>query len=574
MKPHALSDFIRKTPYLLAAVLAGLCLFLNIFIFGINRTVMNMEFHRYLFEKNDIYGHVYEVINASMPGFLKDLEKSLPDDVRQQVDLAGMLESSVTSDMVKTNLDSLRDGLFQYFSGQSMFLPEIYFEINPSLYTENRVQTNNQLDMAVQAFSKIDRINLSAVLLYLNRNDISDLFLFIKFIYYVFNTAPGILLLIALLLFFIGLILSRKPADISRWASILSASCGIAGFLSGSGLILYIYIFMKGAAYPLTASLPLEGEVIVSYIRECMLPSSVFTLASGLIFCIISIVLHYAPSVLPSVFSGKSKMPQKVVVLNNNVLQTLKLTAYVFLCLLIVSFISLKLQSFKRDYEANNFASAVEKMRNSNKITQVISAKDEAIYTVNIKLIDKETEEPVPGIMVDINGESASSGKKYDLTSITDETGTARFTVDKGNFKASFVSTDFPREYQMPSPFFFEMKTAGTTIITIRLERQPVLVQDGMGIIEIEVLGKDNKPLEGLELTLGEVVLGLENDTRYNVFSYTNSEGIAVFKVAPGTYSASFTESGLIKSYVTPSPFEVTAAQGSIARYTIRLAEP
>lgn len=569
MKSRTLADFIKNSSYMVVAVLAGFCLFIFLSVFSMNRTVFNPEFHEYLFDDIKIHDHVYEVASSSLNDFITDLEKKLPDSFKQHMDLSGMLRNSVTPEMVKANLDSIRDGLFLYFSGKSMFFPDIYFSINPEAYAKDLDQSGSQLDMAVQVFSEIEKINLSTVLFYLNRNDISDMLFVLKFIYHAFSAAPGVLLPFTLLLIIVGVLLAGRTHDMLKWTSVFFLTGGASCIISGTGLILYPYLFMEEAAYPLNASLPMESEIIMVYVRDCILPVSLFLLASGVILVMLAVIARF----MPVIFHVNSHRIYKRIedrLPDKRTRKQMKITVCLLLCMLTVMWMGIGINSFSNDFERNNFASAIDKMFYSNKVTQVISAKDGAIYTVCIKLIDEETEAPVPDVTVDINGKSSQSGASFDLASVTDENGIARFTVDRGNFRASFSSTGFPSGYKLPSPFFFDMKTPGTTIITVSLEKEPVVQENDFGIIEIEVLDGDNKPVPELELTIGDVIS--EENNRYSAFSYTNPEGIAVFKVVPGTYSACFTESKFPGRYALPAPFDVTAVQGSVTRYTIRLA--
>lgn len=90
-----------------------------------------------------------------------------------------------------------------------------------------------------------------------------------------------------------------------------------------------------------------------------------------------------------------------------------------------------------------------------------------------------------------------------------------------------------------------------------------------MGIIEIEVMDDSNKPVSGLQLeVLGEVKAPGNPDKLY---AYTNSDGIAVFKLYNGTYKIGFNEDNLQNKYILPPELNVTVQPEAVARYTYRL---
>src|SRR5690606_17381969 len=168
--------------------------------------------------------------------------------------------------------------------------------------------------------------------------------------------------------------------------------------------------------------------------------------------------------------------------------------------------------------------------------------------------------------------------------------GTAKFHLGKGTFYIDFSSTQLSDNYIMPSPFYFDLTSVGTTIITINLDKYNEM--ENYGIVEIEILDENNEPFEGIKVFIenlktnknleGEHKNSLEppdenclepgtEPDRY--FSITNLDGIALFKMEEGIYKAEFSEDKFPQEYIVPEPFSIKILPGIVSRYTIKLAK-
>jgi 5-hydroxyisourate hydrolase-like protein (transthyretin family) len=240
---------------------------------------------------------------------------------------------------------------------------------------------------------------------------------------------------------------------------------------------------------------------------------------------------------------------------------------YIFTFIIIITAIGYKFYTLKKDFEANDFGVIISRVRSVNTVTKIIPAKNDVIYALHVKLLDSKTNKPVKNTQINISGKS---GNSLNQTASTDSDGMAKFTLDKGTFRLSFISYNFPQEYNMPSPFFVDLKSIGTTIITVNLDASEASKQK-WGIVEVEVLDKDNKPVPNLQLATQGLVLapGYPN----NIFSYTNSEGIAVFKVNEGACKINFTGSKFPAQYQIPPYIDASVVPDAVTRYTIRLVD-
>jgi hypothetical protein len=95
-------------------------------------------------------------------------------------------------------------------------------------------------------------------------------------------------------------------------------------------------------------------------------------------------------------------------------------------------------------------------------------------------------------------------------------------------------------------------------------------------------LNEENNPVKNLELYLdGEIEIETEQDDESGdsddfktakIYSVTNNDGIAVFKLSPGKYFAGFTEAKFPEDFVLPENFELNISSDYVTRYTIKIA--
>ncbi len=557
----------RSFIYTAVAVLAGISIFLVQTSVYVNSGILTSGFHANLFQKHNIYSQVQNVIGNSIAGFSESINRNPPQKAGNDTEIFNMLLKSITPEMVKSNTDSLRDGLIQYFKGERSFLPDVYINIGTAPSPQTRENPSYNSKVATEALSKVDRINLNAILLYINRTDITEHLLMIKMVYYFISAIPGFFLLVLLLLSFVGLILCKKALDMTRWIAVALLSGSIIEFISAAGIMLSIYFIIPRNLYPVVASLPLTADVVLPYINDCLLPLAFFLLVSGVISIVLFTVFYMLPGLFPKVFSHTVHSPQSAAAGKQRII---RYSMYLVIFLLVISAMGYKIYDYKKAFISNDFTTVFSHWKSASTTTEVIPAMDDTIYALQIKLADRKSGKPVTNVQVNINGESSLMKKTYDSTGTVSDTGMAKFILDRGTFRLSFVSSGFPSEYQIPSPFFFDLKEPGTTIITVNLDSAPDKDRQKPGIVEIEILDSDNNPVQNLELSLQGLIPapGIPD----SLYSYSNSDGIAVFKVNEGSYRVNFAEAKFSAKYNIPSQFEVNTRQNSITRYTIRLS--
>jgi uncharacterized membrane protein len=568
---------LKHILFVTTIIITGLCLFTFILSLNINNTLMTSKYHETLLAKNGVYTYVNELISTSLDGIINDLNIEQASD--QNAEFLNILKKTTSPEMINMNINSITEQIFQYFRGERKKLPDLYIDINPPI--NNKDSSENVADKAVASdiSEQIKKINLQALLLTFNRTDISEQLTLVKFAYFVVSHITGLSILLVALMILLIIFLYRKSDTIIKWFISALFICGIFNLALSIALFIYLNKVLPNNIYLLTMTLPFNSELIKSYINDLLFPLSFFCFILGIVFPIIGILLYTFRTKFVKILRVIKVLASKLPIKSKKLL---KYGVMTFVLVSIVFGMGFNLYAFKSGYESNSFSNVVSKLTNTNTVTQVISAKDDTIYTLQVKLIDGTTDMPVQGIKISVAGQSKSPEKYYNTSGITDEDGCSRFILGQGTFHLSFTSPTHTSEYNLPSPFFYEIKSAGITILTINTEKS----KPADGVAEIEVLNDENLPITNLELYLAEEIdlsteqeSELDNDSLVSpnpktskYFSVTNNDGIAVFKLPPGKYYTGFTNSKFPVDYVLPEMFEINISSDYVTRYTIRIS--
>ncbi|WP_160317738.1 phage holin family protein [Pseudobacteroides cellulosolvens] len=527
----------------------------------LEKSIMNPEFHDELLKKHDLYSYTQKQIKSSFETL--NLNAGSDADSDQISNLLISLKKSITPDLINMNLDSLVDGMFQYLNGKSNFLPDIV--INTDSIKDN-INPNDMTDHNQKysyALSKIKKINLSLILQYFDRSDITDSLSIIKLYFYIINTIPIFLALLAVMLFIVAAAFSKSIIKIVKWLILLS-SAWAALLLVSAIFIIYKSHTLENSIYPITSSIPLPADITLSYINDLLKGVWSTFMVLGFIIGLICLFL------LTMLKTKHINLAEKQISGDKTRLfSSIKYGACIFLFMLVISVLINKSYIVKKEFLENNFPVIINKLKNYSTVTKIIPAKDTSIYMLLLKLVDKKDKTPIADIKMHLTGE-ASSRKINSLDIVSDENGDARYILDKGKYRLSFDSESFPKSYQMPSSVFFELKSAGTTIISIELDKNQDTALNKWGIAEIEIFDNDNIPVHNVELYVEGIPSAPGNpDTLKAV---TNSEGIAVFRLNEGTYKIGFTNTTFPANYKIPSPIDISVMANSIGRYSLRLS--
>lgn len=574
----------------ITSCLAGICLFLGLISLGLNSTVMDSDFHGKLFEKNSIYTEVHNEVKNLLHSIFTDYNDS-PQLNEQQNEIFYLLQESISPNMIRTNLDSIREGLFKYFRGDINFLPDIRLDTdslpnipsqddNPQDVSDKKGVKSLETADPGQVLSKIKRVSLTAVLRSINRSDILDQLLSVKLFYFINGYVSRIFILVITVLFLLALLLSKKPKDVIEWLFASFITTGLFNLLTAVFGLVLCYKVVPENIDKFAMFIPLEFEVILAYIQDCILPISLYCMVLAILTLIMSFCILSLGRIVNKVSVSKIikiKISDKYR----------KIAEYSTLAVLFVFFtglLSFNVYSFKKEFVSRNFTSVISKLTSANAYTEVVSAKDDTIYTLQVKLVNSKDNSPISGIQISVSGKTDTPEKYHNLTNITDETGSVKFTLGKGTFRLEFSSPHKPAEYLLPSPFLFDLQSVGTTILTVNLDEYKDSSKK-TGITEIEFLDENNLPVEKIELYVDNTEKSqedrdpsiekddesLKDPDKY--CSVTNEEGIAVLKLPEGSYNVTISPDKFPKDYTIPESLVINCSADLTTRYTIRLAK-
>lgn len=564
-----ISESFKKAFYILTSVLAALSVFIIFTSFSLRLTLLNAEFHKRVLERNGVYLYVQDLVKSSMPELSKSVITDKQKGLNKQENTLSVLEESVTEALIKDNINSVVDGVFKYFEGKTNLLPYIHLANKPeSPSAETPLQGNGF------SLPKVDKINLGALLMYLNRADITEVIFSIKYFFYLVDAIPQIFLPVLFLLFTIFMGVYKKILRGLKWASKVILTGGIILAASSFALLTFTLLAMPSALYPFAMSLPLQNELVISYMRSSFISLSLLMLLFG----IISVFLPALICAIIIFISKKAKLNiihmrnipdlQRTISNFSKKLKPIVPVVYAILLLSSATLTTVKFQAFKKNSVPNGLNSLIARFNSMDSSTRVVAAKDEMVYVLEVRLIENETGSGAEGFNVSVNGKSSCQEKYFNETGITDINGLVRFTLDKGTYQVSFSSRNTPSQYILPAPFFVNLKTAGTTITTINIDNSNKV---NKGIAQIEVLNEKGHPMPNLRIYTNNQDMSKEFPEK--IYAYTNSEGIAMFRLLNGTYKAYFDNSLFPQEYIIPFEMEITVGSDLLNRYTISLVK-
>lgn len=570
-----MSRVVRRMSILVTAVAAGIFIISALAALKIDNTFFNRDFQMELLTKYDIYSQTGKTIKTFISGIVADnINNASPENREQQKQLFSLVDKAVAPNMIKLNLDMFIDGLLKYLRSETRFLPDIY--LNPVRSQPLKdIPTISGPDGTVpeESLSGIDRINFSVILMYLSRNDIIEELSIVRLVQFFTANLPGFIIILVILCLFSGIALVKKNPGFISWLFIAALSAGLAGLGAGMAILAYIFIFLPQNTAYLAIFLPLTADTINGYIKSCILPTAVSLLSAGLV----SLSLCPVIKLLPKFFIKTAfyrHFERSISLINikkekRKIIFPVKYSKAIICSLLILLTLisaAVKVQALKSDFHSRDLTVVLDRMKGTSTFTKVISASDENIYSLEIRIINSKSNLPVQGVPVNISGKLVDNKKtSYIQSKTSDENGIIKLPIGKGAFSISFSMDWSNKEYILPSTIFFNVKSPGNTIITVNLNEADV---EKPGTAEFEILGRDDKPVHGIELTI-EKQQAAEYTGR--TYSFTNTEGVAVFRVPSGAYKVRFLENGFPDGYVIPEPYSINVFSDYTVRFTIKL---
>lgn len=554
------NDRLRKVLALVLAVISGILLFASAGAASLDRGLFSSSFHLSLINKYGIYGQLEKTVDNALKNYLNDIKSGPVENEKQKEQLFLLVDKAVTPDMIKLNTDTLVSGLMKYFSGEAGFLPDIYLKPAngaPVLSSHDTIQQASPIPE--QSLSGIDRISLNVVLMYMDRNDIINTFSEIRLIRFGLSYAPVFLVLFSFFLLVLAVSLSRGRGMKARLSQ-AAFSAGISGIVSGFVLLGFSWLYQPGFLAISPLGKYIQRDSFYGYLRACIQSPAISLAVFGAILLAAAFIIQLIPeNLFQKTFQKQSSFKKHG-----------KALATILLVLLLAGIFLAEAEAMKSDFHSKDLGAALERLSGASAYTAVTAARDEIIYSVEVRTVDKLTGDPVQGLQMSLNGILYENGKTYSESGTSDESGKVKFNILKGGFKLEFDQSKFPESYKIPASYPFEVKTAGTTIITVNLEKT-----EGKkpGIAELLVLGIDNKPLENLELAAEEYAKeGEEGTISGKVYSFTNKEGVGVFKLVEGHYRITFPGSAFPEQYLSPEPLEIDVAADVTVNYSIKLS--
>jgi len=533
--------------FILTSLLAGLCLFLLAAIFFINFTFMNPIFQRKILEESGTYIQLDYIVQDNINKLYEsgaseskvsetDISGSnfsesnlpganLPGSVPGENQFKDILDNSyicINNETVKKGVNSFIEGLIKYIRSESRLLPDIYIG-RQVLHTlpANTPPADSISSNALPAISipaEIDKINLGTILLFLNKSYLVDILIVMQQVFQLMEPVPLTLSFLILLFAFIGIIISEKAADILKWWKLHFVSSGIIGLTSI--LIVFSYSNKYLSSYNYLHILPYSeinvSGVITSYMQIFRMYLVYSMLIYSTICVLISISLPGITGCIKSLYNairnyffvGSEKTP------GINLIHIRHIS--MIIVTLVAVFLIQNIYYLKENYKLNNPAESMARIVNSGAIADVISAKDDMIYSLELKISDEVTGKPISDIKVRVTeivstenissqvisskvlpSEEAHSGvlpsddlhseiappeilsskimhydiilseTDYKAETITDNTGTANMILDKGTYRLELSSEE--KEYALPEPFLFDIELAGKNSIALRV---------------------------------------------------------------------------------------------------------
>lgn len=443
------------------SILAGLCLFTAQSTLIMNKSILNSEFHKNLFNKNNIYEYAKTGIKSSISNLHCNIKNISPKMFNRYTSIFSAINTLVTPELVEYNIDNLAEEIFEYFEGQKSFLPDIYLNLNNEMrYAQNdKTPSGNNNNHVTGILGRIRKVNLNAILLYMDKTDILNFLSLFKGFYKALLLVPYLSILLFLLIFITLILIYPKSESILKYIGISVGICALLSVISG----LTAYIFSLRNSFPYTFSIYILPENIVrSYIKDCIITLSVSLLSTGLILLIASFIIIR--------FSSLQQFRNLRI---NNTFSLAKNSAVIMIPILVFTIFTQNIYSSFKYEKPYDFIKTISSPGISPAKANVIQAENETIYALQLKVTDRNSGSPVENIKININGKSKNN-RWYNKTGITDKSG-YKFILDEGTFECTFLDNKFIKSYNIPSPFLFDLEKAGTTVITVYLDSKKTL---------------------------------------------------------------------------------------------------
>ncbi|HHY24113.1 MAG TPA: hypothetical protein GX527_07750 [Clostridiaceae bacterium] len=443
---------IKRTMLLFVSILAGLCLFYIVTNLIVYVTLLNADFHEKLLAGEEMFSYINSITQK----------------------IANNL--SISPNMVQSNLRSIIRGLINYIKGTENLLPDIRLDNDILNLTALGSSMNNY----------VDKVNLSTVLLFSKRTYVSDSLTVLRMLFECLKTAFNIITLFFILLIIIMIIIIKKNRNMTKYWQLLICFPGFLCLISALIIFLYSKNRLPEMIYALFLQIDISQDIkvnlahmLTSYVRKCLNYAAFYIILSGAVLILVSILMP------TSSISQINKKPSLS-----------KSSTFLFITVLVTVLLIQKVGNFKEDYKINDFIALTSRIREYGSAAPVILAEDENIYSLQVRVIDENSGQPIQGMKVilihnsiyedyiDYNNCTNASSVDSDNSvnndnpvmikeSITDSNGIANFFIDNEFFYLKTVPSNSNNSHYLPVSFPFNMKTTVNNTITVYMSHIP-----------------------------------------------------------------------------------------------------
>ncbi len=193
---------------------------------------------------------------------MNTLQSSKLNSPNNQKELVLLLKKSITPEIIKLNINNLREGIFDYLLGKKSSLPDLYLTLDPKVLNNSNIQYDS--------LKNLNKINLDTLLSFINREDILNCILYLRLLCYCLSILPNTVLLFYMILFFLYVVLSKKSNEIFKWVQTSLITCCILCSTTIIGVYIYENLYLSSDIYPITMSIPLEKDVTLKYLQSLL----------------------------------------------------------------------------------------------------------------------------------------------------------------------------------------------------------------------------------------------------------------------------------------------------------------
>jgi hypothetical protein len=151
--------------------------------------------------------------------------------------------------------------------------------------------------------------------------------------------------------------------------------------------------------------------------------------------------------------------------------QNIRLFIFTVLTAVLLSSVISKTIVLADTLRENGFMTVYEKFTGTSTYMKVIPAMNDTVYALEVKLLDKSGGIPVEGALIEVEGINVPKDASVGMNKLSGSEGTAKFNIEAGDFTIGFNPEMFPEEYKIPFPMQVSIKSAGTTTVTVNLEK-------------------------------------------------------------------------------------------------------